>query len=351
MKHNIYIVGAHSRSQTLGIYLTKLNPNLHIEAYLVDNDEINESSVNGVPVVHFNMDTKLNTSYPVYLGTRGIYHMALTEKLSHMGMQEIIPVTPTLDMDLRNKFLEKYFAEQGKTFDKLGNLTSSVCIYVVRSIFDKQLEQSVYYLTAYEKEIQVGAELTEQRICSIVDNMGENISVKNRQFCELTALYWIWKNAKEDIIGLEHYRRHFILKDDWYAMMERNGIDVILPTPLYVNPSLAQNYKDRHIATDWEYMMRYLKSNYPEDYDGAAKFFDANLYSPCNMFIMRKTVLNELCEWLFPILFACGEYGGEREDVYQNRYPGFLSERLISFFFEKNGDRYKVVYADKNFLV
>ena len=41
---------------------------------------------------------------------------------------------------------------------------------------------------------------------------------------------------------------------------------------------------------------------------------------------------------------------GEREDAYQNRYPGFLSERLITFFFEKNRARYKVVYADKNFL-
>ncbi len=44
------------------------------------------------------------------------------------------------------------------------------------------------------------------------------------------------------------------------------------------------------------------------------------------------------------------EKGGIEDDNYQNRYPGFISERLITYFFEKNRDKYKVVYADKNFL-
>ena len=68
------------------------------------------------------------------------------------------------------------------------------------------------------------------------------------------------------------------------------------------------------------------------------------------MLIARKEVLVELCEWLFPIVFAVADKGGEREDAYQNRYPGFISERLITYFFESRRDKYKVVYADKNFL-
>ena len=190
-----------------------------------------------------------------------------------------------------------------------------------------------------------------ERICGLTDDSGENISERNRQFCELTALYWIWKNAKQDIVGLEHYRRHFLLQDDWCQRMRENNIDVILPTPLYVAPSLAQNYKDRHVASDWNFMMDYLRRIYPRDYKEAIAFWDTNLYSPCNMFIMKKEVLNALCTWLFPILFVCAEHGGEREDPYQNRYPGFLAERLISFFFEKNRGQYRVVYADKNFLL
>ena len=132
--------------------------------------------------------------------------------------------------------------------------------------------------------------------------------------------------------------------------MKEREIDVILPTPLYVAPGIAQNYRERHTASDWEFMMDYIKKIYPDDYKEALTFFDTNLYSPCNMFIMKKKVLDDLCAWLFPIIFICAEHGGEREESYQNRYPGFLSERLMTFFFEKNREKYRVVYADKNFL-
>lgn len=349
MERNIYIVGAHSRARTLGIYLTKIYPGMKIAAYLYDNDESNAANIEGIPVVRFDQDTSLHTQYPVYLGTRGVYHPALTAKLKQMGMKKIIPVTPQLDMELRNRFLTLYFAEMGRRYEKFDDISNSACIYVVRSVLDKTL-QDEYQLSVFQKEIQVGVALTEDRICELTDDMGENISERNRQFCELTALYWIWKNAKQNIVGLEHYRRHFLLQSDWYQKMKENDIDVILPTPLYVAPSIAQNYKDRHTTSDWDFMMDYLKRIYPKDYREAVVFFDTNLYSPCNMFIMKKEILDELCTWLFPILFVCAEHIGEREDSYQDRYPGFLAERLMTFFFEKNRNQYKVVYADKNFL-
>lgn len=330
------------------MYLTKIEPDTKIRAYLYDNDEFNTDSIEGVPVIRFDKNTVLETECPVYLGTRGVYHPVLTEKLKQMGMKEIIPVTPQLDMELRNRFLTLYYAEIGRSYDKFDSICESACIYVARSALDKPL-QSNYQLSAFQKEIQVGAALTDERICGLTDDIGENISDRNRQFCELTALYWIWKNAGQDIVGLEHYRRHFLLQDDWYQKMKENDIDVILPAPLYVAPSLAQNYKDRHVASDWDFMMDYLKRIYPKDYRAAVAFFDTNLYSPCNMFIMKKTILNELCTWLFPILFVCAEHSGEREDSYQNRYPGFLAERLMTFFFEINREKYKVVYADKGF--
>ena len=45
------------------------------------------------------------------------------------------------------------------------------------------------------------------------DDDGDNISAKNPYYCELTGLYFAWKNIKADAIGLVHYRRYFSMKN------------------------------------------------------------------------------------------------------------------------------------------
>ena len=59
--------------------------------------------------------------------------------------------------------------------------------------------------------LQVGADGKEKITDYEQDNIGDNISSKNPYFCELTGLYWAWKNLDADYIGLSHYRRHFSL--------------------------------------------------------------------------------------------------------------------------------------------
>lgn len=223
-------------------------------------------------------------------------------------------------------------------------------IYVASSIYDSPLKRN-YGLTKDETVLQVGAALTDRKIYSgvLTDDVGENISVKNRQYCELTGTYWIWKNAKEDYVGVVHYRRHFLLPEDWLNRMVMNDIDVVLPVPLFVAPSLALNYKERHMASDWDFLMEYFREKLPEEYEGAIDFFDGGLYSPCNMLIAKKAVFDALCSWLFPILDAVVMHVGEREDQYQNRYPGFMAERLMTYFFEGRENQYNLVYANKNF--
>lgn len=363
MEHKFYVFGAHSRAQTVAVYIQYLYPQALIEAYLVNNEEENPKDIDGVPVIFLEKNTKLHGEYPVFLGTRSVFHESLAKTAEEFGIQNIYPVTFELDLKLRNAYLRKYFASIGRAYVKIDDdhrLGEKICekpseiearIYVAKSIFDKPLQKEAK-LADYEKIIQVGAALTKERLeeNGIIDCTGENISDKNKQYCELTGLYWIWKHAKEDIVGLVHYRRHFLLPADWSARMRQYGIDVILPVPLYVAKSVERNYKERHVAKDWDLMMQELKTRDDGAHEKAAEVFANNLYSPCNMFIMRREILDDLCEWMFPVLETVAARQGVRTDAYQNRYPGFLAERLMTLFFEMHRDRYKVVYADKNFL-
>lgn len=369
MDSRIYIFGAHSRGRTLAKYLCSLYSNLIIEAFLYDNDEKNPALLEEAPVIFLDDMISLHTENAVYIGTRGVYHEAITKKLWDIGFTKIYPVTVELDLKLRNRYLKKYYVDTGRTFTKIEELSVDnsllwrkerikqniseeyAKIYVARSVNDRLLKKD-YELAPYERAIQVGAILTEIRLEKniLTDHIGDHISGKNRQFCELTGLYWIWKNTGEEIIGLAHYRRHFILPKDWIERMLYYQIDAILPVPLYVSPSIEGNFKERHEGKIWDCMMQYLGRYDREMYGEAEEFFKGNLYSPCNMLIVHRQVLNELCQWLFPILFYVAECEGYKEDPYLNRYPGFISERLITLFLEKNRKKYNLIYADKNFL-
>lgn len=356
--HKIYIVGAQSRAKTLSSYIAFLYPEVSVEAFLVDELSQNDGFIQGIPVYKLENNNLLQNRLPVFIATKSILHEEIQRTLNDIGFQTVVPVTFEIDNFLRNEYVKKYYEKEQRTFIKLTDLTEQneqysvdSVVYMAKSIYDRPL-QSNYISPNYEKVIQAGAALTKERLLPkiLTDCEGDNISEKNRQYCELTVLYWIWKNAKEEIVGLSHYRRHFILPDNWQNIMISNKIDVILPVPTFVYPSIEENYKERHDSADWEFLMKYLEKNRPEDYAAAKKVFLENLYSPCNMFIMHRAVLNELCSWMFPIVDAVAVHGGIKEDVYLNRYPGFISERLITLFFQKNKNVYKIAYADKNFI-
>lgn len=358
MKKHIYVAGAQSRARTLDEYFSVINPDYFIEAFLVSEPKENPKFIKGIPIKKISNETELDLSLPVYIATRGCFHVELTEALVALGFKEIYPITVALDMQYRNEYVKQHLLAKGLSFPKIYDFPAEpVCsgdktgtIYIASTVFDATLKD-VHKIKPFERVVQAGTALTEKRLDgALFDNEGENISEKNRQFCELTVMYWLWKHATDDYIGLAHYRRHFILPDDWKERMEANNIDAILPVPACVAPNIETDYKLRHVSEDWDYMLYLLRSTNYEDYEWAMKVFSDKLYYSCNMFILRREVFLDFCEWLFPILDEVVKYGRTREDSYLNRYPGFISERLLTLFFEKNRDKYNIVYTDKNFL-
>ena len=81
-----------------------------------------------------------------------------------------------------------------------------LAVYETRNHRDKPLS-SPPRLEAWEHSIQAGAELADVRLCELIDSTGVNISAKNKQYCEMSATYWIWKNTVYWMVGARTRKR------------------------------------------------------------------------------------------------------------------------------------------------
>lgn len=212
--------------------------------------------------------------------------------------------------------------------------------------------------------IQLGKALTNIDLCITSDDTGDNISYKNQSFCELTGIYWAWKNLKEtDVIGLCHYRRYF----DFHGLCEQLKPYTTFPTTNFQNVDLSipdyiindakngtiiiprkenypmsvfSHYNNGHSSFDMYVVKDIIKKDF-DDYYSRALWMSLvlnNKMSICNMFIMNWKNFDAYCSWLFHIL----EKAEKRIDIsnytpYQKRLYGFLAERLFNVW----------IYAEK----
>lgn len=199
----------------------------------------------------------------------------------------------------------------------------------------------------------------------IFDNEGDNISDKNKCFCELTGLYWIWKNVKEDIVGICHYRRYFTKNKYLFSMQASinkreiknilKNYDIILPEKYkgeYNNMNSREFWSECHNIKDWEMTEKIISEMYPEYIDDL-NWFNKESGGYCyNMLIARKGVFDNYCEWLFSILFEIEKYTDiSSYSEYNKRLYGFLSERLINIWIHHNNlkvKEYPVYMTDKS---
>ena len=229
------------------------------------------------------------------------------------------------------------------------NRNQGVCIYTAKCHVDRELKEDLRRYS-WEIPIQVGAALTGKRICEVRDNTGDHISEKNREYCELTALYWIWKNTSSQYAGLCHYRRHFELNEDLLDQLCKSEVDVAVTVPILNFPSVKEVYSQDHVKQDWEIMMEAIRILQPKYQKAAEEVEKGIYYYGYNMFFARKEIVDDYCSWLFPILSYCEGHCEKKEDPYQNRYIGFLAERLLTIYLKGHEGKYKMVHVRKHFV-
>lgn len=214
--------------------------------------------------------------------------------------------------------------------------------------------------------IQVGAALAEKRLDGMLhDDTGENISAKNKSYCELTAQYWAWKNDDADYYGFFHYRRYLSFSekvfpanpfgevqedyntpdalekyciDDETIAKKIAQYDVVVPVEggfKEKNLTLCRQYSISpvHHAEDLEFVLNVIRQDYPQMYPYAVRYLNRTKGYFCNMFVMKREIFAKYSEWLFHILEK-HEKAVDISDYSEQAYRvhGFLAERLCGIY-------------------
>ncbi len=208
------------------------------------------------------------------------------------------------------------------------------------------------------------------------DDQGDNISPKNRQYCELTVQYWAWKNEQSDYYGLCHYRRYLSFSDkefpgdvnyhdqvierrassytfDKYGLLDQKKLeaeiekyDLIVPYAWDVRLFDGPKGKEKTVYDMWkahegiliqegslDKLISVIKELYPSYVQATNKFLNGVMARGFNCFVMKRHFFNELNEFEFGVLSELEkriDLTLEGETI--NRTFGFLGEILFAIY-------------------
>ncbi len=188
------------------------------------------------------------------------------------------------------------------------------------------------------------------------DDCGDNISKLNSSYCELTGLYWGWKNLDADYIGLVHYRRHFTKHPEkmHYRAGDLNHVlstkqalrimdrcDIAVPKKRkYHIETLYSHYAHTFTGHHLDIAEEVIRDLYPQDLDICRETYKQKWGYMFNMCIMSKELLDDYCSWLFSILFEVqkrleAEGATKQMTAFEGRLYGRISEVLFNVWLNR----------------
>lgn len=181
------------------------------------------------------------------------------------------------------------------------------------------------------------------------DNTGDNISEKNSSWCELTGLYWGWKNLDCNYMGLVQYRRHFMYQrkgSRFQSILNGQEARIILSKHDIILPK-ARNYRvctleehfenyDMSIPEDLKNLRKAIQKISPDYAAAVETVMHRKKGHMCNMFVMKKNYLNQFCAWEFSVL----EEFEKTVSAERKRIVGYVAEHMLDIWITKNNLSY-----------
>lgn len=224
--------------------------------------------------------------------------------------------------------------------------------------------------------VRCGAVYDEREgVTMLGDDTGENISEKRESFCELTVLYWAWKNIKADYYGLCHYKRYLSFSDKKYESdfkghvpenvlgkssakkynllnqikMEQtiSNYDILVAEDASVRYMPTFRGKKENVYKYWlgydgglldkkdlDETIHLIKTRHPEYLKTLEKYLNGTMIRGFNCFVMSKEFFFKLCEFEFDVLFELEKTIDRSEDCssYKKRTCGYMGELLFDVF-------------------
>ncbi len=362
---NLSIYGA--QGYALGAYeaIKTLYPKREISCFLVTSMDGNPSVLDGIPVRKLadfaaGMSGEDKQDTEILIATPEQVQPDIEEVLENFGFRRHKRLTFVRWVELIKLFHVKHGRFLPLSAVPVGCETPFIRIYMAKSHVDKPLKKTSP-LPDHVFPIQVGTDCCDTRVANLADNTGENISGKNGNYCELTALYWVWKNKLMEsgtldgeagqYYGLCQYRRELDLQEDDLLRLVDNDVDVVLPYPLPYEPDIHAHHKRYIKDADWEAMLTALQELQP----AYAAVFSEILEQPYlynyNVILAKKSVLRDYCAWLFPILRRTEELSVPKGSERADRYIGYMAETLETLYFMKNAEQLTILHTGCRLLV
>lgn len=367
----VIIYGAKSIALGIGEAVRKLYPQSAPLCFLVSSLQGNPSELMGLRVREIEEFVREHgrenlDSFHVLIGTPEDIHQDIVRILDRYGFCSYT----CMDSRKEAALMERYFDELG-IFPSVhslpsGNRRISLQVYLAKSARDKKLSRA-FQQPDWAAPIQVGAQLTDIRTAELTDytvgsgsDAADSISSKNGNYCELTAIYWIWKNRlcsrPEDAVfreyyGLFHYRRILDISDEDLRRMKSGDIDVLLQYPTLHEPDISEHHARYMKEEDWAAMIQALRELQPEYADAFPKILSQKYFYNYNLIVAKRQVLADYCEWLFPVLERTEQLSTPKGCERSDRYIGYLGENLMTLYFLFHKHDLKICHTGRLMLI